>query len=712
MISSDASCAVILLVAVVLLAGMPGRALADTGDQSHLQNIPTLGEGGTLSRNGEPYRAIGVNYFDAFLRRLHNPDDTSYREGFAELAKRKIPFARFAACGFWPADMALYTTDKEAYFERMDDVVRAAEEHGIGLIPSLFWYDACLPDLVGEPRGQWGNPDSKTIAFMRQYVDEMVSRYVNSPAIWAWEFGNEYDLAADLPNASEHRPWIVPDQGTATARSEADDVRFAMIETAFKEFGKAVRQHDPHRLITTGNSIPRPTAHHQRTELQWATDTRDEFIAMLIDSNPDPMGLISIHLYPGGKEKRFEQNHTTYAQILDACHTAALRAGKCLFVGEFGAGDVEGGGGPDRVRRENLSLLNAIERSRVPLAALWVFDFAHQGDSFSVTPTNDRKYLLDALEGANERIRSSAGRIAHLSNGVLTGYLLDNRANAGRAGSGFNPLYHASFPEQNLFSDALVGLNFEHIFNGMAADKDISSFTPRKDPCRAHGIGPSLAKLTWPAEGSAWNMDCEMTYALAPEGAVDMTFQATPREEPFGLGYAAMMWASYMNHARGRTIHFYGMNNGEEGWITFGEDTADGFETGTIRHDGVEPLPYEQDAKTLNIIEHPTKTFLLPFYYGLVDGDGDPGTTEDTMAYIMMFDQCEAIRFAMWNFNTTIAGEPDPHGPAWDWQFVIRDPEPSRTYQYRARMAYVPFEGPDAVKERYLAWRESLESTE
>ena len=44
---------------------------------------------------------------------------------------------------------------------------------------------------------------------MRTYIREVVSRYVNSPAIWGWEFGNEYNLPADLPNAADHRPPIV-----------------------------------------------------------------------------------------------------------------------------------------------------------------------------------------------------------------------------------------------------------------------------------------------------------------------------------------------------------------------------------------------------------------------------------------------------------------------------------------------------------------------
>jgi hypothetical protein len=88
----------------------------------------------------------------------------------------------------------------------------------------------------------------------------------------------------------------------------------------------------------------------------------------------------------------------------------------------------------------------------------------------------------------------------------------------------------------------------------------------------------------------------------------------------------------------------------------------------------------------------------------LVDGDGDPGTQDDTMAYVMMFDQSETIRFALWNFIKNVAGERDPHSPAWDWQFVVRNPEPGRTYSYRARVLYVPFVDEEQIKRHYEDW--------
>jgi hypothetical protein len=163
------------------------------------------GPNATVLKDGRPYRGIGVNYFDCFLRTWKNGDDTSYDAGFAVLAAKGIPFARFCATGFWPRDMQLYREDRAEYFRRLDGVVNSARKHGIGLVPSLFWYYACVPDLVGEPMDQWANPRSKTRAWMRDYVREVAARYRDDPAIWAWELGNEFSLRASLPNGKHHR---------------------------------------------------------------------------------------------------------------------------------------------------------------------------------------------------------------------------------------------------------------------------------------------------------------------------------------------------------------------------------------------------------------------------------------------------------------------------------------------------------------------------
>jgi hypothetical protein len=229
----------------------------------------TVGSDGSLLRNGARYRAIGVNYSDAFERVVLNPRDTSYSKGFAALRAAGIPFARFMATGFWPKHLKEFQTNRSAYLAKLDGVISSAEQYGIGLIPSLFWADFTVPDLVGEPRSAWGNPNSRTVAFMKEYTTTLVQRYKNSPAIWAWEFGNEYSLQADLPNAADWRPPIVPELGTPSSRSAADDLRSSMLIVAFTEFAKTVRASDSIRPITSGNSVPRNFAEDLRAGNAW-----------------------------------------------------------------------------------------------------------------------------------------------------------------------------------------------------------------------------------------------------------------------------------------------------------------------------------------------------------------------------------------------------------------------------------------------------------
>ena len=396
----DAHARVLCALALPLLVATSQQAAA--AEARHALGL-TVGPSGVLLKDGVAFQGIGVNWFDAFARTLKDPSDTSYRKGFAELARLGIPFARFMGCGFWPTDYKLYLTDKPRYFQLLDGVVRAAEASRIGLIPSLFWYSATVPDLVGEPRDQWGNPKSKTHAFLRTYVREVVTRYRDSPAIWAWEFGNEHNLAADLPNAAKHRPKIVPRLGTPEHRTARDDLTHDMIATAFAAFAKEVRRHDPHRIIVTGNSAPRPSAWHQWKERTWRQDSQKQYAARLLLDNPAPVNTISIHVY-WAAAKRFERQ-VAIEGFLTLTMGIAAKARKPLFVGEFGAWKA-GPKGERAARQSFARVLAAIEDARVPLAALWVYDLDHQARTWNVTLSNSRAYQLRAIAEANRRIRA------------------------------------------------------------------------------------------------------------------------------------------------------------------------------------------------------------------------------------------------------------------------------------------------------------------
>lgn len=356
-------------------------AIAETGGL-------TCGPNATVLKNGRPYRGIGINYFDCFLRTLKNGDDTSYDPGFATLESKGIPFVRFCATGFWPKDMGLYRQDRTEYFRRLDGVVKSAEKHGIGLVPSLFWSYKCVPDLVGEPMDQWANPQSKTRVWMREYVREVVTRYRENPTIWAWEFGNEYSLAPDLPNSRDHLPAVHPKLGEPKTRSERDCISFTLVRNVFTEFAKEVRALDPERLIITGDSFLRPSAWHQEHEKTWTKDTPEQFAEMLRSVNPDPINTISLHLYLDEEEP-----------LLAAAQAVAHQVDKPIIVGEFGTpGDT-----PEEAAKCR-RLLKAIMDHDIPLAALWVFDLPSQNADFSVTADNARAWQLDLISEANKSL--------------------------------------------------------------------------------------------------------------------------------------------------------------------------------------------------------------------------------------------------------------------------------------------------------------------
>lgn len=379
--NSPPSIAAILAVIVIVLhrsaTAAPGLSVSSAGQ---------------LQLEGTPFRGIGVNYYDAFVRSLGSKPPRDIKPAFHALATNGIPFARFAACGYWPVDWTLYRTNRSEYLARLASVVATAEKHRIGLIPSLFWHQATISDFVGEPLDQWGNPSSRTIAFARTYTLEVVTRFKDSPAIWAWEFGNEFNLPADLPNAAQHRPPVHPSLGTASSRSARDEITHDMMRVALAEFAREVRRHDPHRLILSGNAFPRPTAWHQLHEKSWRRDSSSQWREMLLADNPAPIRSLSGRLYT-----------TNDLACLPWAVDAARASKQPLFIGEFGVSGPLTAESTQQFR----AWLEAIEAHRVPLAALWVYDFDGQSVDWNATFDNARTPLLRQIAERNAAWRAA-----------------------------------------------------------------------------------------------------------------------------------------------------------------------------------------------------------------------------------------------------------------------------------------------------------------
>ena len=141
----------------------------------------------------------------------------------------------------------------------MDQVVSICgeEQHRSNSLSFLARCDG-IEELVGEDRSQLGNPNSKANQFIRQFTQEMVQRYNDSPAIWGWEFGNEANLAVDLPNAQAHRggPSLFSRIGD---QPEGPRLTSQQLQTAFTVFGETVRKTIHPGLSSPGLRFPAPT---------------------------------------------------------------------------------------------------------------------------------------------------------------------------------------------------------------------------------------------------------------------------------------------------------------------------------------------------------------------------------------------------------------------------------------------------------------------
>jgi hypothetical protein len=387
---------VMIMVCGLLASGLTAPAWAAKG--LTVQN-------GVVMKDGKPFRAIGVNCYDAFLRRIDMWNDYSYRDSFRMMAEHHIPYARVLLGGFWPSQFNLYLEHKDEYFERMDDVVKSAEANHVGIIADLFWCYNTAPDIVGEHMDQWANPDSQTIAFMRQYITDVVERYKDSPAIFAWEMGNEYNLMFDLPNALEFLPATWTNLGCPATRDPARDIfpsRWGV--PALQAFATEVRKHDPYRLIVSGNSIPRNAEWHMGKEGSWDLDSRAQFDEVLLRDNPDPLDGVCVHIYAGTEPGYFADGQVTLNGLIKAIKDTAATVNKPVFIGEFGSPHQNNSGQPNLNEHAEIeAFITAIDANEIPLSGVWNFDSANDDSVWNIKPDNTRAYILDLIKAANDR---------------------------------------------------------------------------------------------------------------------------------------------------------------------------------------------------------------------------------------------------------------------------------------------------------------------
>ncbi len=338
----------------------------------------TLGENGKLLLDGEPVYAYGVNLFDVFVnKRILNPS-FDIETPFRSLHDSGIKVVRTCMGPFYENTFARYYYSPEEYFEALDAVVAAAEKYEVGIFASVSWCINVLPDWTGEHMHEaLSNREGKTIALAKKYYTDVVKRYKDSPAIWAWEFGNEYNLGADLKSMANvvgtFLPWI--------ERSEADYYTSYDVQVFYEEVGKAIREVDPYRLIVGGDAelSSRPAA--LRKNDSWSpADTLEDIVDSTKLYAPDPLGGVSSHFYHSNRfgnelpDYSTDEADKTYDKWVGWGIEAARSLGKGYYVGEYGPGEALNNGlGNDDMWNECVKhLLDSFIRQDVQISLGWL----------------------------------------------------------------------------------------------------------------------------------------------------------------------------------------------------------------------------------------------------------------------------------------------------------------------------------------------------
>lgn len=387
-----------------------------------------------IIKAGRPYLAIGLNFYSLF-----NRADVPAQLAF--LAARGVPFVRYNAGQFEAGSNAKagwrqYLSDPVGWWAKNDLIVAAAEAAGIGLIPSLFWRHATIPDLMAytsagkrDTISEWGQKGSNTRAFIRDYTAIFVDRYSRSPAIWGWEMGNEFESFADLyPRATFiRRADGGPSAYTAkpdpsSANGATDVISLADLAVASAEWCSVVAEHDPHgRIKSGGNSVSLPTRFNQFSKLSAGLDTYAQWMTGAPGGvpwpeyeNPRCYDVLSAHSYQEARRPFWYWNDQTYAKatpesLIGVLKGIAERFGRPLFLGEWGAirgqPTITSDGAAEAA--QFTTTLAAIVRARVPLSALWNYGFEANGsglDAWNVDVGTARQYQLEALAGANQSL--------------------------------------------------------------------------------------------------------------------------------------------------------------------------------------------------------------------------------------------------------------------------------------------------------------------
>ncbi len=373
--------------------------------------------GGKFYMNGEPYYEISFNKFDLFYQVMSDyVKDASYPNASYTYAAAEEALKQLSELGFRSIRVFMYSgayqdlmyneEHQKNYFEAMDKLYDLCDKYNIKVVVCLGLVETfLLKNDYAEGEG-WIASDETLMELVKdrnsesrknvyQYLEMYINRYKDRDTVLMWEIRNEALLEADVGEA-------------------VNVVKYSLLQRAefYGDCADKIRELDPHRLITSGDSVLRNSQWNlfadimAGSHLSWKTDTKEDRLKALALLN-EKLDVISVHAYGVGEGSDvsvyLEGEDKTKSCTFDLYMEEAARLGKILYNGETNAsGNLE----DPNFYKITTDYLDTIINSGVQLSHWWTFRSDRQGFNDGYLWRVDGGELLDLIVAKNKELQA------------------------------------------------------------------------------------------------------------------------------------------------------------------------------------------------------------------------------------------------------------------------------------------------------------------
>lgn len=310
----------------------------------------TVNSSGQLLRDGVRFRNIGLNYGGAITPIYTQPSATAcaYTSSadqdamLAVAASMKVKVLRVKATPFWPAQwrygvnggvagVAAVAADREAHYVKIDQFLAKCAALDIGVILTLFFRHASVPDLAGQTlRAGWLNAGA-TRTYVTSVTQEIVTRYLTNETVLGYEWSNEVNHYNDATDATRGSfPSVNTTYGSAASYSASNDMfTGANLSDVLSWWYGVVRAVDSQRIVLSGNG---PNSYTQPGGTAGIATPMYPWHLEQVRDNPTNCG--TIHYY--GNIGYGSNNFRGLNAVLTGVRHWQRANGRGFVLGEFG----------------------------------------------------------------------------------------------------------------------------------------------------------------------------------------------------------------------------------------------------------------------------------------------------------------------------------------------------------------------------------------